>query len=429
MIRLYCGEYMKVPVGLHMMLNECSHNCYYCFAKLSNLKGTDFNAIYKQLQKLGDGEPGKNLAKYLFQKGHSICISNTTDPFAASNADGFKELSEWMTDRNINFMLQTRGGKHFSEVIRKIKPTAIYFTVTSDRDDFVKLREPAAPLFEDRMQMIKEAKEAGHFIIVGLNPYVSAWWQDFNGFAQRLLDMGVDHIWLGAMHMTAMQLQAMHTSKKTMFASEIKDAMAKKSNKKANLRSCIRYLDDLGFNATIGRESTKLNFWDDYFKLGYPFMPTSDGFLSHLHSLNNGEPLRFSLDYFHDWANVFGDMQSSTFHEYLKPFRRSLYNDGVSENIHTSRELHEIYWRIMEYPTPLQLNDLSYALTEEDCMEVDEKDNPILVYTKDHGDAWFLVDEEMMFVGSKGKEVRICLSMKGAQPLSSWVVTRRVSQQ
>lgn len=379
-----------------MMCNECSHNCYYCFARLGNLKGTDFNAIYKQLQKLGEGEPGKNLAKYLFQQGHSICVSNTTDPFAASNADGFKELSEWMTDKNINFMLQTRGGKHFSDVIRKIKPTAIYFTVTSDRDDFIRSREPAAPLFEERMQMIKEAKEAGHFIIIGLNPYMPSWWANFNGFTQRLLDMGVDHVWLGAMHLTAMQLQAMHTSKKTMFAGEIKEAMAKKSKYMTDVNSCIRYLDGMGFNASNGYQSTKLHFWDDYFKLGYPFMPTSDGFLSHLHDINGGEPVKFTLDYFHEWANVFGDMQSSTFHEYLKKFRRSLYNDGVSENIHTSRELHEIYWRIFEYPTPLRLDDLSYAIVAEDNIEVDEKDNPVLVYAKDHGDVWFLAKDVML---------------------------------
>ena len=137
---------------------------------------------------------------------------------------------------------------------------------------------------------------------------------------------------------------------------------------------------DNGFNVMENWESNKVGFWDDYFKLGYPFMPTKNGLLKELNDANGGEPVKFTLDWFHRWANIFGDMESSTFHEYLKSFRRSLYNDGVSENIKTSRELHEIYWDIYGYPTPLRANDFCYAFQSDSDLELDENGNHIIVY-------------------------------------------------
>lgn len=383
MIRLYCGEYMKLPVALHMMLNPCSHGCYYCFAKLGNLKGTDFNAIYKQLAKLREGDPGKNLTKYMFQQGHSICISNTTDPFAASNADGFKELSEWMTEKKINFSLQTRGGKHFNDVIKKIKPTMVYFSVTSDMDDITKTREPATPLFEERMRMIKEAKEAGHFVYIGINPYVPAWWNNFDGFMNRLIDMNVWHVVLGAMHFTAMQRQCISVGNQERFSKEIANGLAKNCDDHHKLDAMVRYMADSGFNVMENWESNTLDYWDEYYKLDYPFMPTKNALLKELNGAGGGEPVKFTLDYFHKWANVFGEFDSSDFHQYLKSFRRSLYNDGVSENIRTSKELHEIYWDIYGYPTPLRCDDFCYSFKSEDDLELDEKGNHVMVYAPD----------------------------------------------
>ena len=385
MLRLYCGEYMKAPAGLHMMMNPCSHGCYYCFAKLAGTKGMDFDAIYREFAKL-EGDPGKSITKYLYQKNMPICVSNTTDPFCASNAQGFSELSEWMTEKDINFILQTRGGVGFEEVIRKIKPTMIYFSVTSDRDDILKTREPGTPSFTERMEFLRVAKQAGHFIVLGLNPYVPEWWSDVRGFADSILDMGIDHIWTELLHLTPMQHQGMSSGVKTRFEAEIANGMARKNPDRPQHEALVRMLDNMGFNVLSSNRSTKLHFWDDFFKLGYPFMPTLDGFISHCVDKSNDDPIRFTFDYFHKWANIFGDFESSQFHEYLKPFRRTLYKNGISENIKTSKEVHELYWDILDYPTPLRCDDMSYSFISleesKEEAEFDSEGRPILVVAR-----------------------------------------------
>jgi DNA repair photolyase len=405
MIRPYSGNYMRAPIGLHAHLERCSNTCFYCFANLGNLRGIPVQEVYKDVQNLRSGDEGKSLTKFLFRRGHPICFSNTTDPFAASNADRFRELALWMTERHIPFALQTKGGKHFYEVVSKIRPTFIYFTITGDNNVFLKAREPGAPPYEARMDMVRHAIKCGHFVMVALNPFLSYWWNDIRKVSQELKNIGVTHTMMANLHITPMQRMAIPVAHKDKFEKEIADGMKRDNPHMAAMRAVMTYQQGLGFNPMTNMVSMNGHYWDDYFKLGYPFYPTIEAFCDHLDAKAGGrdKPIRFSLGYFHQWADIFEGFESSQFHDYLKEFRRSVFRAGLNENISSSAEVHELYWNTLDFITPLSSGDFQLSVVSYDPVNkkavIDTDEYDIYMLRHDRAES----DNDYTFVGDAPK--------------------------
>ena len=372
-IRHFSGEYLVGPSPIHMGLNWCSHGCYYCFANLNRPeRRADYTRIRQFIDKVGRGEPGKDIAAWLACKGYPILASNDSDPFAKSNGEQNLVLMENMLDMGLRFVFQTRGGDRAVEFLRKHPPTMVYISFTTDQEEVRKTREPGAPSFEARKELALACKEAGHFVIAGLNPFYAPWWDDIEGFVAWLAGSGINHAWVGDPHLNYQQVRAMPSKTQTRFGLEIESF--KTSRNMASVGDlCLQH----GVNPFTGVASIGGDFWKPYFDLGYPFFPTLDEWFTRLRAM--GQPVAFTFEAFHEWANVFGDFESSAFKEYLTGIGRSLRNAGDNGNAKTAREVHEYLWRVMEFPTRMRHDDI-FIGTQDGNIAVDDEDRPLLVY-------------------------------------------------
>lgn len=384
MLRLYSGEYLVSPVPLHFSMNWCSHNCFYCFANLNNKKRrTEINDI----KRLVAWQNYNTIESEMIGKGYPVLISNTTDPLAKTNEDTF--INTWRASRmaGVKFCYQTKGGSRgIEDEIINDDPTMFYISITSDNDDKLKAIEPGAPGFRHRIDLIERARAKGHHVVVGLNPLIAEWWDDIEALPEVLKSAGVTHIWKGRLHLSHLQTAQMSEGIKESHKEIIKRAMSKTIQPD--------FFNGEDFNVFDYKVGSKGNFWQPYFDLGYPFMPTLDGFISHLRE--KGESVVFDFAYFDKWAGIGIEKRGGLFSQYLNSFGRSIRNNKEDGKARCFTEVHEWLWRILDYPTTLRHDYFSIGVEydgDEVVVITDGKDRPLLVYNEQNKEITFPISE------------------------------------
>lgn len=376
-IRPYTGEYLVNPVAVHLGLNYCSHNCFYCYANLNNPdRRADYNKVKNVAMAIANNKQLKNLAVNLLQAGHPIMVSNDSDPFAQSNYSQFSSIFDMFNDLDVRFCFQTRGGQNSKKVLAKSKPTMVYISFTSDNNEIIKKAEAGAPSFESRKDLALTAKALGHHVVIGLNPYQSEWWNDVYGFVDWLTENDLKHVWFGVMHLSHLQKPKIKAKQQERFA----DVIAKASKKFKIADETELLLSEMaqrGINVFHGAVSEQGGFWEAYFELGFPFFPTLDDFFTSLRQ--EGERIAFTFNAFDEWANAHPDWTGSGFSDYLASIGRSLRDVGYPSRANSFTEVHETLWRIADFPTRLRHDDLFIA-TEDGDILVDDDNRPILIY-------------------------------------------------
>lgn len=383
-LRLYTGEYLKSPVPVHFGLNWCTHSCFYCFANLNKPGRRADNNDMTKMAKWFARDKGPIEYWYL-KNGHPLLVANDSDPLARSNADSFDTLRDLCTDLGVRIVYQTKGGATKDED-RAIagRPTMFYVSVTSDRDDFLKKSEAGAPGFLHRVDLIRRAREAGHHVVVGLNPFVPAWWDDIAGSLDKLREAGAAHIWAGKLHLSRLQLAEMPKGHLERFAEWNAYGMKRKKADAPEFAAAIQYAHSIGFNCFDGQTGSSPDFWKPYFDLGIPYMPTVDGVFSTLLRYGKGKPVAITLDDFNALTRIPGVPEDlSIYDSYLMSFGRSLRNDGRKIRARTFADVHEAYWDWLNYPTPLVLNDFKVATEgsgDDESMVTDDFGIPVMVF-------------------------------------------------
>lgn len=376
-IRPYTGEYLVSPVPVHLGLNYCSHNCFYCYANLNNPdRRADYNKVINVANAVANNKPMKNLSVRYLQAGYPIMVSNDSDPFAKSNFEQFASIFDVFTDIGTRFVFQTRGGNKAKNVLSRSKPTCVYISFTSDDNNIISRAEVGAPDFDQRKDLALFAKQYGHHVIIGINPYVADWWRDIDGFVTWLKDNGFGHVWLGEMHINHMQKPKIKSRPAKEFANIIEMACKKKKDQ-ADYEYLLEQLKQADINVYDAISSTKGDFWQPYFDLNFPFFPTLDSFFTELRQ--HGRTVAFNFDFFDEYANVFPDWEGSEFSGYLASIGRSLRNIGYPSSANNFKQVHETLWRIADFPTRLRHDDLFLA-TDDGSLVVDEQGRSILVY-------------------------------------------------
>lgn len=376
-IRPYTGEYLVSPVPVHLGLNYCSHNCFYCYANLNNPdRRADYNKVINVANAVANNKPMKNLSVRYLQAGYPIMVSNDSDPFAKSNFEQFASIFDVFTDIGTRFVFQTRGGNKAKNVLSRSKPTCVYISFTSDDNNIISRAEVGAPDFDQRKDLALFAKQYGHHVIIGINPYVADWWRDIDGFVTWLKDNGFGHVWLGEMHINHMQKPKIKSRPAKEFANIIEMACKKKKDQ-ADYEYLLEQLKQADINVYDAISSTKGDFWQPYFDLNFPFFPTLDSFFTELRQ--HGRTVAFNFDFFDEYANVFPDWEGSEFSGYLASIGRSLRNIGYPSSANNFKQVHETLWRIADFPTRLRHDDLFLA-TDDGSLVIDEQGRSILVY-------------------------------------------------
>lgn len=377
-IRTYSGEYIISPVPLHLGLNWCTHNCFYCFANLNQPdRRADFDEVNRVLRNVMQRKTDiKHLPTRFLLEGHPVLASNDSDPFSKSNDQQFQSVFDALSDLGVRTVFQTRGGELAERTLARSKPTMVYISFTGDQQATLTAAEPGAPSFEQRKALALGAKAAGHHVVVGLNPFYAPWWDDAFGFVDWLADNGFLHVWFGCLHMTPQQQANVRGKAVVQFAAAIEAARRQQKSDPAValVRKAMRAA---GINVFEGATSAGGSFWAPYFALGFPFFPTLDWFFTELGKF--GKRVAFDFEFFDSSMNAAPSWEGSAFKEYLVGIGRSLRNVGHPDKANSFREVHETMWRIDAFPTRLRHDDIFLAKTGEALAE-DDSGRLVLVY-------------------------------------------------
>lgn len=205
MIRPFTGEFLSAPMALEIDMTTCNYQCLYCYARCQDkLKKFNIKTIVTALKK---SVHGTTIQDYLIRNHYPICLSNRTDPLSPVNASATLPLLKILFDNGQQVALLTKGGDAFDKVLdiykEYDKKGVFYFTITTTNEKIRKHIEPGAPSTEDRLDMIKEAIEQGHKIIVAVNPLLEKWMDkdEFRAFIAETQKIGVTGYWIAALHM------------------------------------------------------------------------------------------------------------------------------------------------------------------------------------------------------------------------------------
>lgn len=387
MFRLYSGEYLVTPVPLHFGFNYCSHGCFYCFANLNNPeRRVNAQSAVKAIKNASFGK-SNTVESWLLNNGYPVLMANDSDPLAASNVDVFLDVHQAFADAGIRMCYQTKGGaSEYEDVMLSDRPTMIYVSLTSDDEKILKDAEPGAPGHEHRMRFIERARAAGHFVIAGINPLVPHWWSDFDALLDRLHAAGVSHIWTGSMHLAPQQISNMPQSQQDRFESEIFEA--RKKRRPVGYDDMITKAKSQGFRIFEAGSCDKPGFWNDYFQLGFPFYPTADSFFEHLTEVGGGDAVLFDYDYFSAWADIGCGNETTAFKDFIRPFRRRIYNQtGQEPRIVNYEQVNRVFFDVLSHNnSPLMREEIYFATAgraDDPALLVDERGLANLVFHPD----------------------------------------------
>ena len=275
MIRPFAGEFLISPCPLEMSLNVCSMGCKFCFSVLNSPTRTA--DIPRITRLLADYRNRETLEARLLQEGYPVLCSNLVDVLASSNDQQSIPLLRTMVELEIPFSIQSRGGKRAKELIDFIPPVVWYLSINQDNDALRKKIEPGAPSIESRVALCEELTKRGHTVVIGFNPFVPEWWEDFPAMVQRLKDAGAYGAWIQRLHFNQKQIRVMpEKDKANLGADTIKQALRPQGRIDASyLQSAAEVVRDTGIAAYCTNLSSRTTVFQAYrkvYKKTFPIM-------------------------------------------------------------------------------------------------------------------------------------------------------------
>lgn len=393
-LRVYTGEFLVSPIPMEWSANWCSHGCWYCFANL-NKPNRRFNGSWIPAVKraLETGEPTSNLTRILVDGGYPILASNLVDPFAKSNVEHFRETRRLLGNR-VRWSYQTKGGHDRALIDECIDepPTMWYVSITSDSDQRSIEIEPGAPPYSDRLRLIERLKAARHHVVVGMNPFVQAYFNDPFDCIDQLMALGVRHFWLQRIHLSPKQQANIPEKKRQQHAEVVKEAGRRypPQEEVQLILSIEDYIKSAG-GKVFDTPSPSTDFWQDYYALGFKRWPTIEDFLFELDQLHPdpNDMIEFSFDDFAVWVirQTQHVLENSSFMEmFVQPFRSKLkFIPELRRYAHPRSmvEALEATWIWDQTHSRLRHPYIAIAVEDEGrVIRTDEEGRHLLVYTR-----------------------------------------------
>lgn len=385
MIEPYYGEFLINPIPLELSLNYCSHKCAYCFANL-NTPARKLDAP-RLMRFLADYTNRETLAATLLKAGYPVVISNRVDPFANSNYQQTLPILEVLTSLGIPVQIQTRGGRGIDESLQIIGPSVWYVSITFQNDIERKRVEPGAPPIPDRLELITKLREAGHHVVVGLNPLVPEWIPDPEYILEKILDAGAWAVWIERLHLNPEQIRNMSDRELAAIGPDMLTAARRRKcdpGHEAHITRARDYAAGLGLHVYSVGQPVYSDFFDIYHRTYPATFPTLQDWINHCYrSYSPGQIISFNE--FSDFMTPHLPTGQHRISHYLGATARTLWKDYQIPNQMTYRQLLGVLW---EHPTIktgiAKSNNFAYAATRNNngwTMLVDDLDElPYMVF-------------------------------------------------
>lgn len=199
-------------------VNGCSNDCVYCYAK-------EMAVRFKRKTPEGwKEETPVSLDKKSFAKRNGpIMIPSSHDITPANVGTAISVISRLLDNGN-ELLVVTKPDlgciRKIADRFRTLKDSIKFrFTMGSSRTEVLKLWEPGAPGFEQRLDALSLAFAQGYSTSVSCEPLLDA---DFDNLYRYISPFVTDSIWVGKMNMASKRVRV-NTS--GMFPAEVVEAL------------------------------------------------------------------------------------------------------------------------------------------------------------------------------------------------------------
>lgn len=111
--------------------------------------------------------------------------------------------------KGIPVAFQTKGGKGIEDALKLVAPSYWYVSIAFQDDAIRRKIEPGAPSIDERWELVKRLRDAGHAVCIGANPLVPEWLPDIPAFLGRIEASGAQGVWAETLHLNNNQTRNM----------------------------------------------------------------------------------------------------------------------------------------------------------------------------------------------------------------------------
>jgi len=372
MIDPFYGEFLLHPSPLECSGNTCSHNCCYCFSNIR--RSCRYSNIKQTLTQLKNFQSSNTYKNTLIKEKYSICLSNRTDPFSKTNYIETLSMLEYLKNLENGIFFQTKGGYGIDEafdILKDKKNILFYVTITSKNNDILKLIEPNAPSYEEKLELIKKAKNNGYNVIVAFNPVVKNWLpeKDFYDIVSDVNKIGVKNFIFQKLYLSKNDIKGFTEDRKKRFEDEILiDAVKKTSENQYYLQSLVIELIKRGNNAVAFGMPFKTDLFKDIRSTLGKCFPSNYDVINYCFD-NKVKQITFN-----DYKKVLNENQNDLFNKEFKGLSTYIFriarqvwkgNDKI-QSIRTINDVLNAYWNYKQISGSLQNNKLFSVAQEKD---------------------------------------------------------------
>jgi|694.fasta_scaffold07757_2 DNA repair photolyase len=279
-IRALKGELLWAPEPLELSMNFCGFDCTYCYA---NARKPDRRVDLPQIMGLLANFRNRDTREArLMQLGYPMIASNHVDVFAGTNARQFEPIWEVCVFQGVPIVWQTRGAhkpqRPILDRIIKETPRSIWYVSIPMWDDEIRKRiEPKAPPIPYRLELIQQLVEAGHSVVVGINPVCVDWLPDYEPLIDRVKELGAFGVWFSALYFGRTFGESLTADKVQRITPELIDRSGCNGSKidHAHILAAVEYADAAGLStyyAKSDRPSTMFNYWEEVYGKTMPMI-------------------------------------------------------------------------------------------------------------------------------------------------------------
>jgi len=372
MIDPFYGEFLLHPSPLECSGNTCSHNCCYCFSNIR--RSCRYSNIKQTLTQLKNFQSSNTYKNTLIKEKYSICLSNRTDPFSKTNYIETLSMLEYLKNLENGIFFQTKGGYGIDEafdILKDKKNILFYVTITSKNNDILKVIEPNAPSYEEKIELIKKAKNNGYNVIVAFNPVVKNWLpeKDFYDIVSDVNKIGVKNFIFQKLYLSKNDIKGFTEDRKKRFEDEILiDAVKKQSENQYYLQSLVVELIKRGNNAVAFGMPFKTDLFKDIRSTLGKCFPSNYDVINYCFD-NKVKQITFN-----DYKKVLNENQNDLFNKEFKGLSTYIFriarqvwkgNDKI-QSVRTINDVLNAYWNYKQISGSLQNNKLFSVAQEKD---------------------------------------------------------------
>lgn len=344
-ITVYYGEFLVSPCPLELSFNYCSHGCAYCFANIN--KRARWADTQRTMRLIAEMDQRTTLEAQLLRDRYPVVVSNRTDPFAASNYRQSVPIIETMAACGIPMAIQTRGGRGVDDVLAFLPPSVWYVSITTLDEAGTKVREPGAPSPQERLELIQKLREAKQEVVVGVNPCVSQWIEDYGELADAIASAGASGVWIGNLHLSHKQLLSMTDREKAALGDDVL-LRARRGPAACNdpvVDKMAEAVRDCGLAVFVDGMMGLTTFWDPWYRCYDRLFPTVSEFVTILDECDLGDECIVSVDMLSEYVEGYVPAGKWQCHHYVGAQSHDALERRPMPSLTTYRELIEYIWQ------------------------------------------------------------------------------------